>query len=139
MSRTCSARNKSPSRIRMTPKIIGPRFAEGGPGGGGAQGRYGAGSGARSGGADGVGGDVAGAAAAGSCEPEPDPDGAAGSGSVVMSGSVPGGLGQLVLDRPEGRLRPRREAQLAEDVRDVGPGGPLRDEEGRADLLVAHP
>ena len=39
-------------------------------------------------------------------EPRSDPVGAAGSGSVVTAASVPGGLGQLVLDRPEGRLRP---------------------------------
>ena len=38
-------------------------------------------------------------------------------------------LDQLVLDRVEGGLRPRREPELAEDVRDVGPGGPLGDEQ----------
>ena len=52
---------------------------------------------------------------------------------------VLGRLDQLVLDRVERGLRPRREPELAQDVRDVGPGGPLGDEQGRADLLVAHP
>src|SRR4051795_9224492 len=75
----------------------------------------------------------------GGSEPAPDPVGTAGSGSFVTLGSVPGGFGQLVLDRPQGRLRPRRETELAEDVRNVGPGGALGDEQRGADLLVAHP
>src|SRR5438876_5169266 len=55
------------------------------------------------------------------------------------SSSVAGRLGQLVLDRPESRLGPRGEPELAEDVRHVGPGRPFRDEQGGTDLLVAHP
>src|SRR4029453_6003644 len=71
-------------------------------------------------------------------EPEALPGEAPWSGSAVIGDSVPGGLGQLVLDRPEGRLRPRGQAELAENVRDVRPGRPLRDEEARPDLLFAH-
>src|SRR4051794_39282718 len=45
-------------------------------------------------------------------------------------------LRELVLDRPELRLRARRQAELAQDVRDVRPGGALRDEQLRTDVLV---
>src|SRR5262245_57599415 len=44
---------------------------------------------------------------------------------------------ELAVDRVERRLRPRLEVELAEDVADVRPGGPLRDPEIRRDLLVA--
>src|SRR5947207_13140591 len=61
------------------------------------------------------------------------------------SGPIPGGrtsggrFGQLVLHGPEGGLRPGRQAELAEDIGDVGPCRSLGDEERRSDLLVAHP
>src|SRR5690242_13072410 len=42
----------------------------------------------------------------------------------------------LVLDRPERRLGATREVELAEDVRDMGAGGPLGDVEQGRDLLV---
>src|SRR3954452_15538928 len=45
-------------------------------------------------------------------------------------------LRELVLDRPQRCLGPRREAELAEDVRDVRPRRPFGDEQLRADLLV---
>src|SRR6476646_2098361 len=132
MSNNRSARNSRPTTMRIAPTMIPTRFVPAWPPGA----DHGDGDGGDEGGGAELDGDEASTARS---EPEPDPVGAAGSGSVVTAASVPGGLGQLVLDRPEGRLRPRREAELAEDVRDVGPGGPLRDEQGRPDLLVAHP
>ena len=50
-----------------------------------------------------------------------------------------GRLDQLVFHGVERGLCPRRQPELAEDVRDVGPGRPLGDEQRGADLLVAHP
>src|SRR5262245_59201001 len=44
---------------------------------------------------------------------------------------------ELPFDRVERRLRPARQAQLAQDVADVGPRRPLGDPEVRRDLLVA--
>src|SRR5262245_37815412 len=105
-----SPRNSSPSRMRIPPRTMPPRLIGGGAGGGGGPG------GGTTGGGIAGGGTEAGGAAEESEEPEPDPVGAAGSGSFVTRGSLPGGLCELVLDRPEGRLRPRRKAELAEDV-----------------------
>ena len=43
-----------------------------------------------------------------------------------------------MLDGPQGRLRPRRKTELAEDVRHVRARGALRDEQLGPDLLVGH-
>src|SRR6476469_9738579 len=51
------------------------------------------------------------------------PPPARGAGSVVAAM----GSADLVLDRPEGRLGPAGEVELAEDVRHVCPRSPLRD------------
>src|SRR5690242_7292993 len=61
-------------------------------------------------------------------------------GTRPPSGELPlGAVDELVLDRVQRGLGPRREPELAKDVRHVRPRRPFRDEQLCADLLVAHP